>query len=82
MKVFFKIIFMVVVIFVLLSVAQTIFKFSIGEIISSLLGGTKLDSVRVNIGQEIITPIFEIASLEIFYPKVLSMIEARTSGGN
>ena len=76
MKTFFKIVFMVVVIFVLLSVAQTIFKFSIGEIITNLLGGTKLESVRVNIGQEVITPIFEIASLEIFYPKVIGMIEA------
>jgi hypothetical protein len=76
MKTFFKIVFMVVVIFVLLSVAQTIFNFSIGKILDNLLGGTKLESVRVNVGQEVVTPIFEIASLEIFYPKVIGMIEA------
>jgi len=76
MKLFFKIVFMVIIVFVLLFIAQSIFNFSIGELIDNLLGGTKLKSVRVNVGQEVVTPIFEIASLEIFYPKVLSIIEA------
>jgi len=76
MKTFIKIIFMVIVVFVLLSIAQTLFHFSVGDILGRLLGGTKLESVRVNIGQEIATPVFEIASLEVFYPKVLCMIEA------
>ena len=76
MKAFFKIVLMVVVIFVLLGVAQTVFNVRIGEMLSNLLGGTKLESVRVNMGQETATPVFQIVALDIFYPKNLSVIEA------
>jgi len=76
MKIFIKIALIVIIIFVLLGIVQMIFKFNIGDMFSGLLGGTKLESVRVNIGQEVAAPVFEIASLEIFYPKVLTMIEA------
>jgi len=76
MKTFFKIVVMVVVVFVLLGIAQTIFKFRVGDLLSNLLGGTKLESVRVNVGQEIVTPVFEVVSLEITYPKNLTIIEA------
>jgi len=65
-----------IIVFILLGVAQKIFNFNIGEIFTGFFGGTKLESVSVNVGQEIATPVFEIASLEIFYPKVLTMIEA------
>jgi hypothetical protein len=65
-----------IVVFILLGAAQKIFNFNIGEIITNSFGGTKLENVRVNIGQEVAAPVFEIASLEIFYPKVLTMIEA------
>jgi len=80
MKFFIKIalivIIFLIVTFVLLGVAQKIFNFDIGEILTGYFGGTKLKNVRVNVGQEVATPVFEIASLEIFYPKVLTMIEA------
>jgi hypothetical protein len=76
MKTFFKIVLMAVVVFFLLGISQTVFDFRIGEMLSDLLGGTKLESVRVNMGQEITTPVFEIVSLDIFYPKNLSIIEA------
>jgi len=79
MKSFFKIVLMIVVIFILLGISQTVFNFRIGEMLSDLLGGTKLESVRVNMGQEIATPVFEIVSLDIFYPKNLSIIEASKS---
>jgi len=76
MKTFFKLVLMVIVILGVIAVAQTVFKFHIGELLSNLLGGTKLESVRVNVSQEVVTPVFEIASLEIFYPKNLTIIEA------
>jgi hypothetical protein len=76
MKTFFKLVLMVIVVFGVIAVAQTVFKFHIGELLSNLLGGTKLESVRVNVSQEVVTPVFEIASLEIFYPKNLTIIEA------
>jgi len=76
MKRLIKIAVIVVIIFVLLCIVQMIFKFNIGDTLAGIFGGTKLESVRVNVGQEVATPVFEIASLEIFYPKVLSIIEA------
>jgi len=79
MKSFFKIVLMVVVIFALLGVAQTIFNFSLGELLSRLLGGTRLKDSHVNLSQEVATPIFEVASLEISYPKNLNMIEISKS---
>jgi len=75
MKTFFKFVLFVVVIFILLSAAQKIFNFSVGELLAGLVGGTKLKDVHVNLSQEVTTPIFEVASLEIFYPKNLNMIE-------
>jgi len=75
MKTFFKIVLMIVVVFVLLGAAQTIFKFRVGELLGNLLGGSKLESVRVNVGQEVVTPVFEVVSLEISYPKNLTIIE-------
>jgi hypothetical protein len=65
-----------IIFLILLGAAQKVFNFNIGEIITNFFGGTKLENVRVNVGQEVATPVFEIASLEIFYPKVLTMIEA------
>jgi len=80
MKFFLKIVLMVVIffiiIFILLAAAQKILNFNIGEIFTRFFGGTKLESVRVNSGQEAVTPVFEVASLEIFYPKNIGMIEA------
>jgi hypothetical protein len=80
MKFFLKIVLMVVIffiiVFILLGAAQKILNIKIGEILTNFFGGTKLESVSVNVSQEVVTPVFEIASLEIFYPKVLTMIEA------
>jgi hypothetical protein len=80
MKFFLKIVLMViiffVIVFILLGAAQRILNFNIGEIFTNFFGGTKLENVSVNVGQEVAAPVFEIASLEIFYPKVLTMIEA------
>jgi hypothetical protein len=75
MKKFFKAVLVVVVILVLITIAQNVLNFNIINKLSDLLGGTKLSTVHVNVGQEIVTPIFEIVSLEIFYPNVMSVIE-------
>jgi len=79
MKTFFKVILMVIIVLVLISIAQTILKFNLISAIKDLLGGTELKSVRTTVGQEFIIPKFEIVSLEIFYPKNLSVIEASKS---
>ena len=81
MKFFLKIVLMVViffiVVFILLAAAHKILNFNPIEIFTTgFFGGTKLENVSANVGQEVVTPVFEIASLEIFYPKVLTMIEA------
>jgi hypothetical protein len=75
MKSFFKAVGITIAIILLLGIAQGIFEFSVIDILSGLLGGAKLSTVHVNVGQEIVTPIFEIASLEIFYPNNMSVIE-------
>ena len=76
MKTFFKVILMVVIVLVLVGVDQTVLGFNIVNFLQDLFGGTELKSVRVNVGQEFVTPKFEIVSLEIFYPQNLSVIEA------
>jgi len=76
MKTFFKVILVVVIVLVLLGVVQTVLKVNFVDYIVKFLGETKLVNVRTNVGQDIVTPKFEIVSLEIFYPKNLSVIEA------
>jgi hypothetical protein len=75
MKYFFKAILIVVIILVLITIAQNVLKFNMIDILSNLLGGTKLSTVHVNVGQEFAIPKFEIVSLEIFYPNNMSVIE-------
>jgi len=79
MKTFLKIVVIIIVIFVLLNLAQQFFNFRIGDLLSDLLGGSWLKSVRSNLSQQITIPVFEIVSLEIFYPKNLSIIEVSKS---
>ena len=79
MKTFFKVILMVIVVLVVIFVAQAILKFNLITFIKDHLGGTELETVRVNVGQEFVTPKFEIVSLEIFYPQNLGIIEASKS---
>jgi len=76
LKIIFKIILIAVAALILFFTAQRIFNLSINESISGIFEGTKHKSVRVNIGQDVVTPVFEVASLEIFYPKNLCIIEA------
>lgn len=76
MKTFFKVILALVVVLALLGVAQTILKVNLVSLIREVFGGTELESVRVNVGQAMVTPKFEIVSLEIFYPQNLGVIEA------
>jgi len=76
MKKFFKIIAAIVIILVFIIVAQRIFNFNMIDSLKGLLGGTELKSVRTTVGQEVVTPVFEIASLEIFFPQNLAIIEA------
>jgi len=75
MKAFFKIILMVVVVLVIIGVTQSILDINIASMLKDLLGGTELKSVHTTIGQEITTPVFEIVSLEVFYPHNIGMIE-------
>jgi len=76
MKKFFKVILAVVIVLTLIGVAQHVMGFNLINTLKDLLGGTELKSVRTTVGQEIATPVFEIVSLEIFYPQNLSIIEA------
>jgi hypothetical protein len=79
MKTILKIVLIIIVIFVLLNLAQQLFNFRIGDLLSNLLGGSWLESVRTNLSQQVTIPVFEIVSLEIFYPKNLSIIEVSKS---
>jgi len=79
MKLFFKVILIVVIAIIVLGIAQTLLNFSLIDLAEKYLGGTKLKAVRVNLSQEIVTPKFEIVSLEVFYPQNLSVIEADKS---
>ena len=76
MRLFIKVIIIVAIVIILLAAVQGIFKFNLTDQISRLFGGTDLSNVRVNVGQEFIIPRFEIVTLEIFYPNVMSVIEA------
>jgi len=76
MKTFFKVILMIIVVVVLINVAQSVMGFDLIETLKDLFGGTILRSVRTTVGQEFVTPKFEIVSLEIFYPQNLAVIEA------
>jgi len=67
---------MVVIVFVLIGVIQHIMGFNTIDFLKGLLGNTELKSVRTTVGQEIVTPVFEIASLEIYFPQNLAVIEA------
>jgi hypothetical protein len=75
MKTFFKAVFFIIVVTVVIAVAQSLLGFDIIDILGRLLGGTKLSKVHVNVGQESVTPKFEVISLEIFYPSNISVIE-------
>ncbi|MCL2808985.1 MAG: hypothetical protein FWD24_02830 [Treponema sp.] len=75
MKHFFKIAIIVIVVLIILILVQVLFSFRITDTFSKFFGGTELSSVHVNVGHEYIIPAFEIVSLEIFYPKNLSVIE-------
>jgi hypothetical protein len=76
MKTFFKVVFSIVVIFGLLFLAQAMFKFSIVDIIKSAVNSVKLKGVTTNTGEEIRIPVFQIVSLEVFYPSNIGLIEA------
>jgi len=76
MKTFFKVILAVIVVLVVIFIAQAILDFNMINSLQNLLGGTKLQGVRVNVGQEFVIPKFEIVSLELFYPHNMGMIEA------
>ena len=79
MKTFFKVILAIIVVLVVIFIAQAIMDFNVINVLQSLLGGTELQGVRVNVGQEFIIPKFEIVTLEIFYPQNLGIIEASKS---
>jgi hypothetical protein len=71
------IVIILVLIFTVLSLARVLLNFDFFDTLKSRFGkGTELESVRVNVGQEYFIPVFEIVSLEIFYPKNLAIIEA------
>jgi hypothetical protein len=72
MKTIIKIALAVIVVFILLAIAQSIFNFNLGKLINS---GT-LKRVTVNTGEDIRIPIFQIVSLEVFYPSNIGLIEA------
>jgi hypothetical protein len=75
MKFYLKLVIIIIGVVVVLGIAQNILKFNLGDMFGNLWGGSKLSTVNVNVGQEIVTPAFEIVSLEIFYPNNISIIE-------
>jgi hypothetical protein len=75
MKSFFKVIGIALAFILLVGIAQRVIGFDAIDILGRLLGGTKLSKVHVNVGEENITPKFEVVSLEIFYPSNISVIE-------
>jgi len=76
MKTILKITAIVIAVILLIGIVQYIIGFNLGDMLGRFFGGTRLSNVRVNVGQELIIPKFEIVSLEIFYPKTMSVIEA------
>jgi hypothetical protein len=71
MKTIIKIALAVIIVFILLAVTQSIFDFNIGKIFNSVT----LKRVTTNTGEEIRIPVFQIVSLEIFYPSNIGLIE-------
>ena len=76
MKTILKIALIVIAVILLLGIAQYFFGFNLADIMGGIFGGTRLSNVRINTGQELLIPKFEIVSLEIFYPNTMSVIEA------
>jgi hypothetical protein len=72
MKTFLKVALAIVIIFGLLFLAQAVFEFRIGDIINSVT----LKGVTTNTGEEIRIPLFQIVSLEVFYPSNIGLIES------
>jgi hypothetical protein len=76
MKAFLKLALAIVVIFGLIFLAQAVFEFSLGDIIKSAVNSVKLKGVTTNTGEEIRIPVFQIVSLELFYPSNIGLIAA------
>jgi hypothetical protein len=76
MKIFtvIKIALAVIITFILLAIAQSIFDFNIGKIIKP----ATLKGITTNTGEEIRIPLFQIVSLEVFYPSNIGLIETDT----
>jgi hypothetical protein len=72
MKTFFKVALSIVVVLILLAIAQSILDFNLVKLINSVT----LKKVTVNTGEEIRIPVFQIVSLEVFYPNNIGLIEA------
>ncbi|MCL2211315.1 MAG: hypothetical protein FWB95_05280 [Treponema sp.] len=75
MKFVFKIIAVILSVFVLILIAQSVFKFSITDGLKKRFNRSDLTNVRVSVGEQTIKTINEIAAMEIFHPKNLSVIE-------
>jgi len=73
MKTFLKVVFAIIIVFILIGIAEFIFDFDIGKMINS----SKLTGVTTNIGQETLIPVFQIVSLESFYPSNIGLMSAR-----
>jgi hypothetical protein len=71
MKTIIKITLVVVTVVILLAIALSIFDFNLGKLINSVT----LKRVTTNTGEEIRIPVFQIVSLEIFYPSNIGLIE-------
>jgi hypothetical protein len=72
MKFFFKVVLVIVIVLILIGIAQAVFGFDIAKLINSV----KLSRITVNSGQENLIPVFQIVSLEVFFPSNIGLIEA------
>jgi hypothetical protein len=71
MKIIIKIAMAVIITFILIAVVQSIFDFNLGKLIKP----ATLKGVTTNTGEEIRIPVFQIVSLEVFYPSNIGLIE-------
>jgi len=72
MKTFFKIVLVIIVVFIMVFAAQKVIGFDLGKLINSVI----LKDITINMGQETLIPVFQIVSLESFFPNNIGIMSA------
>jgi len=71
----YKVIGLVIVLILVIGLVNRFLNFNLLEFLGIQFGESSVTGVRVTVTQELAAPVFEIASLEIFHPKNMSVIE-------